>query len=669
MAIAKIKKLTIIGLRTDRDRILGFLQASGVAQLIRLGDNASRPALVSGAGGRLSELQDSLAFLAGYQAKPSFFASMLPIKAVVQRQRMEEILRSFDWQAALASLEGLRNQVKNFHHQRDKLIHERLILRPWKNLIIPLDAEASVSSCSVAFGIVPLRERTGILDTLERADIPVSLDVVNQDKSNQYCVLTHLRQDFERLEPILKNSHFVCTHLGSGPYTVAERLREIDRQILALDEQLKDISMKLAQMAESRFQLMVVHDVLSSQLQRVAAGSHAQDQAYTFRLDAWIKKRDLHLVQSGIPGDAALFIADPAVGEAVPVALENKPFIQPFEFITQIYGMPQYNELDPTPYLAPFFFLYFGFCVSDVGYGLILIALSWFVLKKIRMGTQGKKFFRLFLYCGVSTVAIGALTGGWFGNFVDILGDASAMFVPFKKFKDAIILLDPMKDPSRLLGIALSFGIVQVWFGVLIAAVGNIKNRRYVDIILDQVPLIVFLLGLTGSGLIFLNVVSPQAAPFFGWGALASGLMLAATQGRAEKGIGSKIFYGLYNLYNTLSGYLSDVLSYSRLWALGLVTGAMASTINLIALQFSQILLSFIPGIERAVILKFVLSVVVFSVIFIVGHAVSFFMNLLGAFVHPLRLQFVEFFSKFFKPGGAAFKPFKTEARYIHLQS
>jgi V/A-type H+-transporting ATPase subunit I len=341
--------------------------------------------------------------------------------------------------------------------------------------------------------------------------------------------------------------------------------------------------------------------------------------------------------------------------------------IQPFEFITEIYGMPKYNELDPTPFLAPFFFIYFGLCVSDAGYGIILVLFSLFVLKKFRLGPQGVKFFRLFLFCGISTIIIGAAMGSWFGNLFDLIAENNKAFLPLKTFKDALVVLDPAKEPTKLLGLALSFGVIQVWFGNIVAAIGNLKNKRYPDILFDQVSMLTFLFGLTGLGLIFLKLLPDTRLNLFKAAALLGAVALILTQGRSEKGPGAKLFYGVYNLYNSLSGYLSDILSYSRLWALGLVTGVMAMTINLISMQFSAILTAAVPVINKISSLKAIVGACVLIIIFILGHLASFLMNLLGAFVHPVRLQFVEFFSKFFKPGGSTFRPFKVKTKYINI--
>jgi len=249
----------------------------------------------------------------------------------------------------------------------------------------------------------------------------------------------------------------------------------------------------------------------------------------------------------------------------------------------------------------------------------------------------------------------------------DLAAENNKIFLPLKKFKDSLVMLDPLKEPTKLLGIALSFGIIQVWFGNIVAGIGNMKNKRYPDIVLDQVPMLLLLFGLTGWGLIFLRILGARYISLFKYATISASLVLILTQGRAEKGIGAKLFYGVYNLYNALSGYLSDILSYSRLWALGLVTGVMATTINLISIQFSQIFASIIPFVDKIGFIKVLVSSLILGAIFIFGHTVSFLMNLLGAFVHPLRLQFVEFFSKFFKAGGSSFKPLKVETKYVNI--
>jgi V/A-type H+-transporting ATPase subunit I len=270
------------------------------------------------------------------------------------------------------------------------------------------------------------------------------------------------------------------------------------------------------------------------------------------------------------------------------------------------------------------------------------------------MGWTGNRFFRLLLYGGISTILLGAFTGGWFGNIVDMLAGTNRAFWHLKRLKDAAVLLDPMKEPMRLLVAALSLGLIQIWFGHIVAIYGNIKNRRYLDALLDQGSILLFLFGFTGAILIFLSALPKGASSIFTPPFAAGAVAIALTSGRANPGLVPKLGYGLFNLYSVFSGYISDLLSYSRLWALGLVTGVMGATFNLMG----AIIGGMVPGV----------GFVVTAFIIFAGHTMSILMNLLGAFIHPMRLQFVEFFSKFFRGGGRDFKPLALENRFTVVE-
>jgi V/A-type H+-transporting ATPase subunit I len=668
MAISKIKKIEIIGLKEDRGRLLELLQKMGIVELISVPGEVSLNAEALNAADTL-EIDEAIAYLAGFQAKPGPLEGMVRIKPLLYEQQFKEILAGFNYQGIILELSKLRSHLKNLLYHSERLIQEKHILLPWRKLKIPLDQMHDTSSCAVLLGALRKNDYENLLDECKKEGIDLFCEAVGQNKASLNLAMIYFREDFLRLEGILKTHHFEFASLSRHSGTVRDRLEEIGCELAVLEKQVAEAKNKIAGVAENRFKLMVIYDYLANIRNALQADNHLAKQQFTFILSGWIRERDTRTLEKALAvkfQDAALFLSEPK-NEEVPVDLDNHPIVEPFEFITKIYGMPKYNEIDPTPFLAPFFFLYFGFCVSDVGYGLAIILICWFALKKFRLGPQGLRFFRLFMFCGVSTVAIGALTGSCFGNLLDVAAESNRMILPLKKFKDSLVILDPLKQPTELLGVALCLGIIQVWFGNIVAAIGNIKNKRYLDILLDQATMLTLLFGLTGLGFNFLKLIGNRNTALFQYSALIGAIGIVITQGRFEKGIGGKLFYGVFTLYNALSGYLSDILSYSRLWALGLVTGVMANTINLISVQFAQIAISVMPFVNRVAPIKILVSSIILLVIFIAGHAVSFLMNLLGAFVHPVRLQFVEFFSKFFRSGGSAFKPFRVESKYINL--
>ncbi|PIP20241.1 MAG: hypothetical protein COX40_05805 [Candidatus Omnitrophica bacterium CG23_combo_of_CG06-09_8_20_14_all_40_11] len=663
MAIAKIKHIDIFFTKQQKEKIIYLLQKLGAVQLIQIKE-AHIAAQKEEATEGLGQLQEAIDYLESLSLKKGFFSE----KPVLGESQIEELLKEFDIGLIIRHLNALRERIKSTQIELDKLHSTKYNLLPWEKLRLSLTQVAATEHIELIPGIINRNQLTSFDEEIKSKKLNLYFETINQKDNLVYLLIIYLKQESQIIHPLLKKYNFNPVILPKIQGAPSQIILETEANIAKLNEEKQELWQEARRILPEKIKLMALADKLSNEdIRRGISGSIFQTD-YVSLVTGWIKEKDLGRLKSCLSSfvDLEVVIRDPEPDEEPPVTLENKRLIQPFEFITKIYGMPKYNEIDPTPFLAPFFFLYFGFCVSDVGYGLMLTLICWFALKKFKMGPQGLRFFRLFLFCGISTIIIGALTGSWFGNLFDLLADTNKVFLPLKRFKDSLILLDPLKEPTKLLGIALSFGIVQVWFGNIVAAIGNIKNKRYLDIALDQVPMLTLLFGLTGLGLIFLKLLDASRISLFKYATLLASIALISTQGRTQKGISTKLFYGLYNLYSALSGYLSDILSYSRLWALGLVTGVMATTVNLISVQFSQIFTSIIPFINNVSFIKVLVSGFILAAIFIFGHVVSFLMNLLGAFVHPVRLQFVEFFSKFFKSGGISFKPLKVETKYIN---
>jgi V/A-type H+-transporting ATPase subunit I len=539
MAIAKVKKIEIIALHKDRSSLMSLLQKMGTLQLVNIQqDEAGISAQPFSSDVKLLEIEEAISFLAAFREKAGFLEGMANLKPIVYQRELKEAVNNFDLQALLKELSAERSHLKDLMQHREKLALRKQLLAPWRNLSLPLDEIRATQYCGVALGVLSSREYENLLEDASGTDIHCFFEVISRDKTNTYLAIIYLKKDFGRLEVLLKSRLFNFVALGYYKSTVRDILLEINSESLILDDHILEVKQKIAGLSKEQFKLKIIYDYLANLKKIDEAEKNLSRQEYTFALSGWINYRDIPRLEKEIAHnykEAAIFISDPQEGEEVPVILENKRLIQPFEFITQIYGMPKYNEVDPTPFLAPFFFLYFGFCVSDVGYGIMLTFISWLVLKRIAMGPQGTKFWRMFLFCGVSTIIIGALTGSWFGNLFDLLGESNKIFLPLKRFKDSLVLLDPLKEPTKLLGIALSFGVIQVWFGNIVAAIGNIKNKRYLDIVLDQVSMLTFLFGLTGLGMIFLKLLGNANIGLFKYAALSGTIALVLTQGRAEK--------------------------------------------------------------------------------------------------------------------------------------
>ncbi|MBM3253007.1 MAG: V-type ATP synthase subunit I [Candidatus Omnitrophica bacterium] len=672
MAIARIKKLSIIAHNSIRESLLDILQGIGVVHISLIKEAPERNFKKEGIKKenisiKLSHIDELIKYLNTLEPKKGGF---LGERISLRLEEFKNIYKIFDYSEIYEGFKSLTNSLKEVKSQKEKLLDRKRKLSPWKDLTIaPLEIE-HLSYTNIILGTINHKDLLNITEQLDKDNLTYNFEIINTDKDFEYLVFVYLRRDETAIGEILKRSSFNRAYLEIGKSSIEEELVYIDSESQNLGQKENFINEKLKNLLKYKSKLMCLYDYYLNLKRKIESEENFLNTKETFLIQGWIKERNEKLLRKTLEKDfkhLELDIQNPGPDEIVPVELDNKPLVMPFEFITRIYGMPKYEEVDPTPFLAPFFFLYFGFCVSDAGYGILLALTCLFILKKFRLGPMGLRFFRLFFFCGISTIIIGALTGSWFGNMFDILAEANKVFLPLKRFKDNLVLIDPLTEPTKLLGIALSMGIFQVWFGNIVAGIGNLKNKRYLNILFDQFSMLTFLFGLTGLGLVFLKAMDETRINLFKYTTIAGAIALILTQGRSEKGIGSKLFYGVYNLYNAFSGYLSDILSYSRLWALGLVTGVMANTINLISVQFSQIVVSSIPFLDKITLAKVIVGTVILILLFISGHIIAFLMNLLGAFVHPLRLQFVEFFSKFFKAGGSSFKPLKVETKYINI--
>ena len=355
--------------------------------------------------------------------------------------------------------------------------------------------------------------------------------------------------------------------------------------------------------------------------------------------------------------DCAVDVEELREDEEAPVILKNNPFSANMEGIVESYGLPHKGEIDPTTIMSFFYIFFFGMMLSDAAYGAIVALICGILVRKFPGMSQGmKKSLKLFFYCGLSTLVWGILFGGYFGNIVDIV---SEKFFGHTVTVPALWFI-PLDDPMKLLVYSLLFGVIHLFVGLGIKGYLCLKDKKYMDFFCDVVLWFMLLTGLilmllpsdifasiAQTEIVFPPVLNRTAQILAAAG--AAGIVLMS--GRGHKNPALRLALGAYDLYN-ITGWLSDVLSYSRLLALGLATGVIASVIN----QMGSMLPDNLIG------------VVFFVLIFLVGHAMNLAINLLGAYVHTNRLQFVEFFGKFYEGGGRPFTPFKENTKYTEVK-
>jgi V/A-type H+-transporting ATPase subunit I len=368
----------------------------------------------------------------------------------------------------------------------------------------------------------------------------------------------------------------------------------------------------------------------------------------TFLLEGWVRALDRPWLEREIADNFAEVVVsfrEPAEGEEPPIHLDNSAATRPYEFVTTLYGRPVYREDDPTPLLAPFFVLFFAMCLTDAGYGLTLAAMAALVIWKFKPKGGARKLFNLLFMGGVVTAVVGIVAGGIFGLGID----------SFPSWLKPFVLINPLEEPMKMLNISFLMGIVHILFGIAMRMKANFRAGLVADALFDDLAWIVFIAALAPLG--YAGILGGYVPPAVTRGATYVSLGVAAvifvTGGRKQKKFIMKILGGLVKFYDIV-GYFGDVLSYARLLALGLATSAIALAVNDIA--------AMVKG------MPYYIGYIVMVVILVGGHLFNLAVNTLGSFVHSARLQYLEFFGKFFQGGGAEFKPFRSERKYTVLK-
>jgi V/A-type H+-transporting ATPase subunit I len=451
-----------------------------------------------------------------------------------------------------------------------------------------------------------------------------------------------LIENTDEVQKSLRSAEFEPVNFESMTGKASDLIREHSKKLEKAQSRLNSYKEQAAALSENLLNLQILFDHYQNLLSREQTRDTAPATESTVLLEGWVKKQDFARLGKLVADfDASsLTKIKPAEDEEIPVEIENKRIIKPFEVITRLYGMPQHFEVDPTVFLAPFFALFFALCLTDAGYGLVMAVLIGLFIWKM----QGdKKLMWMLGICAAATFIAGALTGGWFGNAIQ-------MFILGKPNKSIALWFDPFEKPMTFFVLSLGLGYFQIMAGLAVGFGHSLKRRDYLSAVCDYLSWLVML----NSVVIFLaakfGAIPAPIGKIFGIVALIPAAIILLFSER-QGGWAGRIGMGVYNLFSTIF-YMGDVLSYLRLMALGMVTAGLAMAINVIVEICSKIP---VAGILIAVI------------VFVGAHMFNMAINVLGAFVHTLRLQYVEFFPKFFVGGGKQFMPLSKEYQHIYI--
>ncbi len=661
MAVNKFKKIEVLGFQSIQEEVLNTLQKLGKVQIVNTQENLpptttelmeQREIDTKEVDIKLQQISYIINFIKKFEKKQGFIESLRQAPEIITFEKLNKIAECFDLSATYHQCQELESQFNTVHSEETKVQTEIKFWQPWSSLGINIKDLKDTTYCTIVAGTVEAEIEEAFVQQMEEAVPEIDINVTSHQKNLSYVLLICLNTNKEKLWDILKHHEFQEIKFQGKEGTPEEILTHLKSRLQSLKNQATTLQQKGQGLLTKKEQGQALYDHYSNLQHKKKISSHLGYTRQTFSMLGWLRAKDEKRVQDGLRKFTEIDIAikDPENDETPPVAITNSKIVSPFELVTKLYGLPHYKELDPTPLLAPFFFLFFGVCLTDAGYGIILslgcfLSLHYFYLKE-----GPKKLMQLLFLCGISTFFCGVFTGSWFGDIINYLPSSMGFL---KNIKNSLILLDPIKDPITFLIFALILGFIQVWFGVFVQMYKDLQAKEMQDAFLSRLPWLVLLPGIILLMLVKGNILHGALwAGVAKWSSLLSSGTLLLFEGRSHKNIFGRLGTGMLALYGIV-GYYADMLSYCRLLALGLATAVIANVVNQMAFLTVKIPYVGIPAM---------------AAILIGGHIFNLAINLLGSFVHTSRLQFIEFFTKFFEGGGKAFNPFAIQTKYVHIE-
>lgn len=640
MAIVDMDKLSLVGLESEKDQILRFLMKRGFVQIDDSSDlidevNTKDFLKNDGDSEAVSIYEQKLSVLS--QAMTTLEKLSKRKKPLFAKPRPSEKLTSTevaDLYSFAEEINDLERRIIELKASENALKTKIDSLSPWSSLNIPLD-NLETKFTTTILGTIPTKVN------LEDAEIKLvneapesTIGIVESDKLSSYIYLISHKAVFDKALDTLKEFGFAPIVFNDCVGTPSEIIKNCGHMIAKSENERSDINADLSKRAEKLSELERLYDYFNMEREQANIKSNIVKTKATFTFNGWIPSNISSEFEKEITSkfDCCVYLKRGNKKEGIPILLENKTLVRPFETITTMYSLPHSSNVDPNFVMSIFYFIFFGMMLSDAGYGLIMtIACGYAALKYKPQGETGK-MVEMFALCGISTTVWGFIFGSFFG--------ADTIFgIAIPK------LLDPLNDVMTIMGISIIFGLIHLFTGLGMKAYMYIREGKFLDIIWDVVSWYLFILGLV---IIIAPIVVtfeiPQAVITIGnYMAIGGAILLVLTQGRDKNGLIFKALGGLKSLYD-VTGYFSDILSYLRLTALCLSTGVIAMVINL---------------------LRDMAGPIFGTLIFLFGHTINLLINALGAYVHTSRLQYVEFFAKFYEGGGKAFNPFKLKSKYV----
>lgn len=544
----------------------------------------------------------------------------------------------------------IQTAAKKIHESNveiGRLLGKISAISPWVNLDVPMNFGGTAKTATALFYLPGEADEEMIGAALGEASANIYYEVISSDKDATRVFFQYLREDAALAEKAIREAGFIPPTFSLSHLSPIAKIRQLEKAVEDLREEVNEKRNFIADCAKKRGEIQMFYDHILLRRDKYTELEKLKQTELTFVMEGYVPADSAETIRYKLEHEACVYVSISEIpeDEEAPVLLKNNGFARPVEGITKTYSMPGKTDIDPNGIMAFFYYLFFGMMFSDAGYGLLLALGAGYLgfFAKVEKGT--KENMRMFCYCGISTTFWGLMYGSFFGNVIPILGET--FFGKVWTLKP--LWLDPVQEPLTLLIVSVVLGLMQILSGLAIKFYMIWRQGEKWAAIFDVGFWILVLTGICGyaGGMVLGNQLIGDIGMY---AALSGAVGLVLTQGRSAKNIVAKLFNGILSLYD-ITGFVSDALSYSRLMALGLATGVIAQVVNTMG--------SLAGG--------GVLGAVMFTLVFVLGHALNFAINCLGAYVHTNRLQYVEFFGKFYEGGGRAFAPLKMNTKYYEF--
>ena len=588
---------------------------------------------------RLYQLSNAISLIKKYDERKTRLRDVIHGNENYTFDELAKKALTYDWKKVSSELNKIGTQYSQIKSEISKKYMRYDEIDLWERLDVNPKELKNLKKVNTFLGTVPIKLKGTFIDGISKLDKTYYEELKIVKDEVYYLVISSIDEsEKEKLAEVFRNSSFTVENLDIDAVP-QDYKNGLQKEISELKKEKRRLKAQIKTYSEDLTDLQAVYEYMQNKKLRIVESEKLAQTENTILIKGWIPTEKVSEFEKVIKDEAGdnyyLTFTDADRDDAtVPIKLKNGKIASTFENLTGMYAYPRYNEIDPTPLFTPFYILFFGMMGADVGYGLVLLLATMFVLKVVNLSSQMRKSIKFFFYLSFSVIFWGLLYGSYFGATIPGMWR----------------LVDPASQYNDLLIGSIVFGVVHIFVGLAIKAYMLIRDGKSLEAVYDVLFWYMALIG----GMLFLIFklmnLSAVVANVSMWVMIAGMAGIILTGGREAKGVGAKLGGGLYSLYG-ISSYVGDFVSYSRLMALGLSGGFIASAINMIAgmIGGNWFGMIFIP------------------VILIAGHLFNMFLSFLGAYVHTSRLMYVEYFGKFYEGGGKPFKDFRTENKYINL--